>query len=379
MNKLDTSPRRRDPDRAEGPARAQAAADPDRRSRSCSASRWCAAPSSSPTRSTPASTRSSPTRTRTPTRSSPASRRSAARAERARRSRSRCSRRSRRCPDVARRRRRRRRPGAVRRPERQGRSSTGGAPGLGFSINPARPALQPADARRRALAARLRTRSRSTSTPPTSQHYKVGDRSASSRAPGQDAAVPDRRRSSSSGGVATLGGATLAIFDLPTAQALFHKEGQLDQIASPRSRGVSAPSSSPRSSRSCRRTRRCAPAQQQAKQDASRHATQLVVPAVLPARVRRHRALRRRVRDREHAVDHDRAADARVRDAADGRRDPAARCSARHRSRRSSIGVLASIVGALPRPAAREGHGRALLRPSASTCRRPGPSSRRGP
>jgi putative ABC transport system permease protein len=31
-------------------------------------------------------------------------------------------------------------------------------------------------------------------------------------------------------GHTTLGGATLAIFDLPTAQALFHKQGQLDQI-----------------------------------------------------------------------------------------------------------------------------------------------------
>ncbi|HEY2543354.1 MAG TPA: FtsX-like permease family protein [Gaiellaceae bacterium] len=32
------------------------------------------------------------------------------------------------------------------------------------------------------------------------------------------------------GGVASLGGATMAIFDFPTAQALFHKEGQLDGI-----------------------------------------------------------------------------------------------------------------------------------------------------
>ena len=35
---------------------------------------------------------------------------------------------------------------------------------------------------------------------------------------------------SSSSGTPTLGGATLAIFDLPTAQALFHKQGELDQI-----------------------------------------------------------------------------------------------------------------------------------------------------
>ena len=44
------------------------------------------------------------------------------------------------------------------------------------------------------------------------------------------------------------------------------------------------------------------------------------VHPVLPARLRRHRALRRRVRHLQHALDHGRAADARVRDAADARR-----------------------------------------------------------
>jgi putative ABC transport system permease protein len=41
------------------------------------------------------------------------------------------------------------------------------------------------------------------------------------------------------GNVSSLGGATLAIFDLPTAQALFHKEGQLDQIDVAAAAGVS--------------------------------------------------------------------------------------------------------------------------------------------
>ena len=40
----------------------------------------------------------------------------------------------------------------------------------------------------------------------------------------------DRRHSCSFGGVSSLGGATLAIFDLPTAQQIFHKEGKLDSI-----------------------------------------------------------------------------------------------------------------------------------------------------
>ena len=44
------------------------------------------------------------------------------------------------------------------------------------------------------------------------------------------------------------------------------------------------------------------------------------VHPLLPARLRRHRAVRRRVRDLQHALDHRRPAHARVRDAADARR-----------------------------------------------------------
>ena len=58
-------------------------------------------------------------------------------------------------------------------------------------------------------------------------------------------------------------------------------------------------------------------------------------PRVLPARLRRDRALRRRLRDREHTGDHGRAADARARDTEDDRR-LAGRCSGRSCSRRSS-------------------------------------------
>ena len=45
-----------------------------------------------------------------------------------------------------------------------------------------------------------------------------------------------------------------------------------------------------------------------------------VLHPLLPARLRRHRAVRRRVRDLQHALDHRRPAHARVRDAADARR-----------------------------------------------------------
>ena len=57
----------------------------------------------------------------------------------------------------------------------------------------------------------------------------------------------------------------------------------------------------------------------QAAEDASEHERVHRLPAEVPARVRRHRALRRRVRDRELALDHDRPAHARVRDAAHAR------------------------------------------------------------
>jgi putative ABC transport system permease protein len=42
-------------------------------------------------------------------------------------------------------------------------------------------------------------------------------------------------------GTSTLGGATLAIFDLPTAEKLFHKQGKLDQIDVAVKRGYSVP------------------------------------------------------------------------------------------------------------------------------------------
>ena len=91
----------------------------------------------------------------------------------------------------------------------------------------------------------------------------------------------------------------------------------------------------------------------------------------LPARVRRDRALRRQLRDRELALDHDRAADARVRDDPDARRlAPAGARLDRDRGARRRRPRLGDRP--LPRPRAREGP---LLRsstPSASRCRTAG-------
>ena len=69
-----------------------------------------------------------------------------------------------------------------------------------------------------------------------------------------------------------------------------------------------------------------------------------LVPAGIPARVRRHRALRRLVRHRQLALDHDRAAHPRARDAADARcvAPTGARLDHRRGARRRDV---ASVVG----------------------------------
>ena len=69
------------------------------------------------------------------------------------------------------------------------------------------------------------------------------------------------------------------------------------------------------------------------------------LPPGLPARLRRDRALRRQLRDRELALDHDRPAGARVRHGAHARRLAPAGARRRSSSRRSSSVRLASVVG----------------------------------
>ena len=186
--------------------------------------------------------------------------------------------------------------------------SGGGAPGLAFSVHPQRrPALQPARARRAARWPVGPHQVAIDENTASSKHYTVGDTIGVDRT---------RARSSSTrspaivkiGGVSSLGGATMAIFDFPTAQRLFHKEGKLDAISVAAKPGVTpAAARAARSSRCCRRPRRCAPAQAEAKQATKDTSGFLEHPPGLPARVRRRRALRRHLRDREHALDHDRA------------------------------------------------------------------------
>ena len=134
-----------------------------------------------------------------------------------------------------------RRPGAVRRPA-TGRSSR----------TAAHPASRSASTRT-ATSASTRSRSsparwprgprpgrRWTSTPPSAQHFTVGDRLGVVARAGKEKHVHAVSGIARFGDVTSLGGATLAIFDLPTAQALFNKEGQLDQIYVAAKPGVSS-------------------------------------------------------------------------------------------------------------------------------------------
>ena len=103
----------------------------------------------------------------------------------------------------------------------------GGAPNLGFSIAERRLGLQPADARRGRVARSERGRGRQGDGGQGGLRGR-GDRRRPGRGPVQRMRVSAIVQFSSG---LTIGGATLAGFDLPTAQRLFKKVGQLDEIA----------------------------------------------------------------------------------------------------------------------------------------------------
>ena len=119
------------------------------------------------------------------------------------------------------------------------------------------------------------------------------------------------------GAVSSIGGATLAGFDLRTAQSLFGKVGKLDQIRIAKKSGVSRAAVD--------RQRAHGPAAGDTGANGRRAGIEgcrgrqrvPVLPAEVPARLRRRGALRRRVRDCELALDHDRPANTRIRDAPD--------------------------------------------------------------
>ena len=161
------------------------------------------------------------------------------------------------------------------------------------------------------------------------------------------------------GSVSTIGGATLAGFDLPTAQKIFDKAGKLDEIAVAAEPGVTDDGARPGD-----RGRPAADRGGQARLRAGgggRGRDERVhhLPPGLPARLRGHRALRRQLRDRELALDHDRPAHARVRDDPDARRlaTPGARLDRGRVARRRNARV---DHRSRLRPRAREGALQAL-------------------
>ncbi len=112
--------------------------------------------------------------------------------------------------------------------DRDGKAiSVGGAPNLGFSVNPRDQLFNPLTLvqGRWPVAPDQVAIDEGTAS---KHHYAVGDTI------GVSVHGPTQRFTISGiaelGGVASIGGATLAIFDLPTAQSLFHKRGQLDEI-----------------------------------------------------------------------------------------------------------------------------------------------------
>ena len=110
------------------------------------------------------------------------------------------------------------------------------------------------------------------------------------------------------------------IFDLPTAQKLFEKEGQYDSISVKATDGVSPDALTKEIKPLLPASRRRQDRRRPGRGRLQGHQREPEVHHVLPARLRRHRAVRRRVRDPQHALDHRRPALARVRDAAHARR-----------------------------------------------------------
>ena len=256
------------------------------------------------------------------------------------------------------------------RPRRQAASAPATRPSSGSATT--RPSRSSARSSSRPASGR-RDRSRSRSTPGTAagENFEVGDTVAVST-------LGAKRRYevtgiATFGDVDSLGGATMAIWDLPTAQTLLDKQGRFDGISIAAKDGTSP-------DELVRAVQPLVPAslevkdsEAQAAADAEETNVHRQRRPLLPAGLRRDRAVRRRVRDLQHAVDHRRPAHARVRDAA----DPRGLAQAGHAlGRDRGPGDRAAGLGgrALRRARARQ----AADRRSAATSRRPGWCSRRG-
>jgi len=115
---------------------------------------------------------------------------------------------------------------------------TGGAPSLGFSVDPGVQALNPTQLTAGAWPVSAGQVAIDSQTA-AKKHFAVGD-------PISIQAVGPQRRFTVVGiakltGVSSIGGATFALFNLPTAQKIFDKVGQLDVIRVQSKSGVSKP------------------------------------------------------------------------------------------------------------------------------------------
>ena len=148
--------------------------------------------------------------------------------------------------------------------------------------------------------------------------FAVGDKiKIAGNGPAQDYTV---QGVATFGSIDNLGGTSLAIFDVGTAQALFDKAGQFDSV-SVKAKDGSSPEARHQGHQAAAGQGPRRPDRRRAGQGGRQgHQREPEVHHVLPARLRRHRAVRGRVRDPQHALDHRRPALARVRDAAHPRR-----------------------------------------------------------
>ena len=140
---------------------------------------------------------------------------------------------------------------------------------LGVGVDAPGRSSRPLKLKQGAWAARRRARSCSTPAPRAKQHFKVGDTIARRR----QRARARRTRSPASpryGSVDSLGGASIAVFDLPTAQALFDKAGALRQHLGQGRQGrrLAGRAGQARSSRCCPRRAEVKTGDAQAKADA---------------------------------------------------------------------------------------------------------------
>jgi putative ABC transport system permease protein len=115
---------------------------------------------------------------------------------------------------------------------------SGGAPNLGFSINPTDELFNPLELVSGMWPVTSGEIAIDANTAKT-KHYTIGEQiGVSVRGPTKPFKIVGIAEL---GGVSSIGGATIAIFDLPTAQKLFGKEGQLDEIRVSKTASMTTP------------------------------------------------------------------------------------------------------------------------------------------